>query len=353
MRDPAFSAERPTPPLPLTLAPSRPASYDAASDIRLTGGCGAHRLPRVNTASGRASTTDLGTLLATTLILLREVAGDEAAWTAPLADSQAGEELAAQEARPDRPHGSWPWLAALKIARWCLQTATELAEAFGAELQRADTSYGADVACRAVLEHASLAFWLLDPDIDGDDRLARALVYRLHTADQTKRAVDSLNLADGEERTGYGELPDEVAEEIARLGPGWTHRRESVSFDGHTVAWPGYTERVTHLARLIWPQQERLPYAVLSAVAHAELLGLVRNLAAPADGGDLRPDAAGAATWLWHDAYLVIGALLFGAERAAAFLGRTERSHALRSWTAVLDHALPALRPRPRPRPRP
>jgi hypothetical protein len=295
----------------------------------------------MTTAPGHGTELDLCALLSTTLLLTREVANAESTWTTPLADSQAGRELAKQEAHADRPTGSWPWLASLKIARWGLQVAIEVAQGFSVLLTHGGTSYAADVLCRAVLEHTSLTFWLLDPDIDDDGRLARALVYRLHTAGQSERAVDHLQLPDDADRSEY----DEVAKEIRSLGQGWTHRRNSsVTHDENTVTWPGYSERVTQLVRHIWPQH-KLPYAVLRAVAHAELLGLTRNLATPGHGLDPRPDPAGSALWLWQDTYLALGALLFAAERAAGVLGRTEQLTALHSWTAVLGHTLPALQP--------
>ena len=52
-----------------------------------------------------------------------------------------------------------------------------------------------------------------------------------------------------------------------------------------------------------------MPYAVLSAVAHAELVGLARNLPAPGTTGSsaARPPARPAADWarfrLWQDTY--------------------------------------------------
>jgi hypothetical protein len=88
-----------------------------------------------------------------------------------------------------------------------------------------------------------------------------------------------------------------------------------------------------------------MPYAVLSAVAHAELLGLARNI--PRLGtARLTGDAAHpAGFWLWHDAYLVLGALVFTADRTASFLALDEQLAALHSWTGELDRILPGLRP--------
>lgn len=92
-----------------------------------------------------------------------------------------------------------------------------------------------------------------------------------------------------------------------------------------------------------------MPYAVLSAVAHAELLGLARNLPTPGTAGRtedaVRPVASQAGFWVWHDAYLILGALVFAGDRAASFLALENQLTALHSWTGVLDHTLPGLRP--------
>ena len=119
------------------------------------------------------------------------------------------------------------------------------------------------------------------------------------------------------------------------------------SHEDSTEPWLNYTERAAKLVERIWPQR-KLPYAVLSAVAHAEFLGLQRNLApAPAGAQGLRP-AAGpdTALWLWQDTYLVLGALVFTADRAASFLGFHDQLAALHALTEHLDQRLPALRPR-------
>jgi len=94
--------------------------------------------------------------------------------------------------------------------------------------------------------------------------------------------------------------------------------------------------------------QPRLSYAVLSAVAHAELIGLQRNLTQPVDQArDLRPAPGPAsALWLWQDTHLVLGALVFSTDRAAAFLGLPEQQlAALDALVEQLDQRLPALRP--------
>lgn len=303
----------------------------------------------MDTPPGDTMLTELRVLLTTAITLALAVADADTAWNTPWAHSPAGTELAAEEARRPAPEtGSWPWLAAPMIARWALQAAAAEATGFSAALGRDATSYAADVLCRGVLETCSLAWWLLDPGIDAERRLARSLVYRLHSAGQAERAINALELGPEDNRAEYGELPEEVQQDIDSAGLTWNRRKrdgQRVLFCGEEP-WLSYTERAASLVSKIWPQP-KLPYAVLSAVAHGELPGLQRNLVhSPPGTPGLRvaPDPA-TALWLWQDTYLVLGALVFSADRAAIFLGLHEQLAALDALTGHLDRRLPALRP--------
>ena len=285
------------------------------------------------------------TLGTKTIALVVDVT-DSPSWDTPWQDSQAGEELAAEESRPGRRWGSWPWLGALMIARLGLQVAVEEAKGFLAILDPKATSYAADVVCRAVLESSSLAWWLLDPDIGADKRLARCLAYRMGSAQRTLQAIEHLGLGPEEDRSEYGELPDDVAGEIACLG--LTHGKDPrgrPSCDGE--ACPSYTDRVAALVGQVWPQQ-KISYALLSAVGHGEVLGLARSLGqSPGEAKPRRwfPDAPSAAVWIWHDTYLVLTALTLSAERAARFLNLPEQVEALRRWGEGFTREMAALRP--------
>jgi hypothetical protein len=289
-------------------------------------------------------------LLATTIAKAQQVTDADSAWDTPLASSQAGMELAAQEARRPEPlTGSWPWLLAPMIARWALQVAMEEAKGFSTVLRPHATSYAADVMCRGVLETSSLAWWLLDPGLDGQARLARSLLYRLNSADQTAKAITALQLDPTENRAEYGELRTDVKKDIADVGLTLSRekvdKREVMFCGGQRL--PSYTERTASLVAKIWPQR-KLPYAVLSAVAHGELLGLQRNLVAePSRTSRLRvaPHPDTTVVWFWQDAYLVIGALIFTSERAAAFLGLHDQLNAVKAWIAEAYTQLSALRP--------
>lgn len=91
--------------------------------------------------------------------------------------------------------------------------------------------------------------------------------------------VSALELEPKDHPADCGEAVTGVQEEIRALG--WTCSRScSLSCGDDSEgreSWPGYTERAASLIAKIWPQR-KLPYAVLSAVAHGELLGLQRDL---------------------------------------------------------------------------
>lgn len=136
----------------------------------------------------------------------------------------------------------------------------------------------------------------------------------------------------------------DVQEDIGGLG--WSEVSGSVMFGGSKESWLGYTDRTAKLVGNIWPQGG-LPYRVLSAVAHTELLGLTRNLTPMQPGTSVPRPATGSATalWLWQDSYLVLGALVLTADRAASFLGLDDQAATLHALIEYLNRTLPALRP--------
>lgn len=288
--------------------------------------------------------------LATVIALVQAVVDPDRPWKSPLKYSQAGTELLAEEARQPAPQtGAWPWLMATMLARWALWVAVEEAEALRSVTNTECTSYGADVLCRSVLESSSLAWWLLDPDVDAERRLARVLLYRYNTANRGQQAAQHLGLPVDEDRSNYGEVPERVEQEARELGFEIDPKRLVC----RGVSLPSYTERVADLVQHVWPR-EKLPYAILSAVAHAELLGLTRNLGRLSSGATpsqttasatLRsvPDHSG--VWFWQDTYLVTGTLLFSGQRAAAFLGLAQQAQALGDAMGAVQDALMAVRP--------
>ena len=105
-----------------------------------------------------------------------------------------------------------------------------------------------------------------------------------------RKALDAAEHDDGNDQSKAGEAGEAgeaveaVEREIAVLG--WrvavtkngTKNLNKLVFEGRTQRWPSDTKRVVDLVASIGPQ-EQLSYRLLSAVAHAELHGLARNLA--------------------------------------------------------------------------
>lgn len=288
--------------------------------------------------------------LAAVIALAEAVVDPDGPWESPLQDSQAGAELLAEEARQPAPRtGSWPWLMAAIVSRWALWVAVEEAKALCNVTDTERTSYGADVLCRSILESSSLAWWLLDPEIDAEGRLARALLYRYNTAKRGQQAAEHVGIGPDEDRSDYGELPEAVEQEARGLG--FEIDRNRLLCRGQSL--PTYTDRVASLVQHVWPQA-KLPYALLSAVAHAELLGLTLNLGQlssiptssdTAPWSTLRPVPDRSGVWFWQDTYLVAGVLLFSCERAAEFLGLAPQSESLNAAKGTVQEALSRIRP--------
>lgn len=305
----------------------------------------------VASSDRESMTAELRRLLASAIDEVMELVDWEQAWEAPLADSEAGSEMAAENA--SRETQCWPWLLAGMFSRSALQVAVEHAKGLRTVIAHDATSYPADVLCRGVLECCSLAWWLLEPQIGPERRLCRVLVYRLHTAWQTEQAVATLDIDAEEDRSEYGELPPAVEKEIADLGLDFRPKRANVKggrprgpFSCGEEKWLSYASRTEALVGCFW-REPRMPYAVLSAVAHGELLGLSRTMTWRGGERQSRPAVGDAELWLWHDAYLTLGAVIFTACRAAGWLGLRERLAALDALTGTLDDRLPKLRPQP------
>lgn len=303
-------------------------------------------------SDGDSIAGELCRLLASATERVIELVDCEQVWDAPFADSEAGSEMAAENASRDTE--CWPWLLAATFSRWALQVAVEQGRGLRAVIAQGASSYAAGLLCRGVLECCSLAWWLLEPQIGAERRLRRVLVYRLHTAWQTEHAVAALDRRE-EDRLEYGELPQAIEKEISDLGFDFSPKRAKANdrrrppgrFSCGEEVWPGSTQRVAALVKCFWPEP-KLPYAVLSAVAHGELLGLSRSLTWRDGESQPRPAAGDADLWLWHDAYLTIGAIIFAARRAAAWLGLHDRLAALDDLAGNLANRLTALRPQPR-----
>jgi hypothetical protein len=285
---------------------------------------------------------ELQNLLAETVGVVRELAASPA-WDHLPAGSESDLEVVAENSDASRQTGSWPWRSALMVARWALQLTAAEAEGMAAVL-RVGAPAAPDVLCRAALESAALAWWLLEPDIGSRRRLARALAYRLRSAIGNELTIEYLGLSADEDRSGYGDSRDEVITEITNLALDYKCDKygHHVHVDGERL--DSYAKRVSDLVQAVWPQPG-LPYAMLSQVGHAELNGIVRGLDM-SPPGDFRSTADVAASfWAWHDTYLAVGAMVLSAHRAASFLGLDVETAAILKWMESSQRALRVLQP--------
>jgi hypothetical protein len=298
----------------------------------------------MDSSSQKRLVDELQRCITKTVAVVRALTDTASCWDTPLASSEAGLEMAAEESA--HVLGSWPWLVAPMVSRWALQIAAEEAEGLSVVICQGAIPFASAVLCRAVLEHTSLAWWLLEPNIGAQRRAVRAMAYRLRTAQYTAKAVSYLELDPSELRSDYGELPDQVTRELGGLGTDWTCSESSrwVSHGGVKETCPSYTDRVGSLVGALWAEP-RLPYAMLSAVAHGELLGLMRGLPSPRLNSDVPPVADPGGVWFWHDAALAVGALTFSTSRAARFLGIRKQLKQAQDWVSELADFLKSSGP--------
>ncbi len=155
-------------------------------------------------------TTGLQNLVTRALVATASII-DHTPWCAPPTGSDAAGDLAGSQ------WGEAPVRNALDIAWMAIGAAASEILAFSAVLPGARTCYASEVLARAVLESASLALWLLEPGIGPRTRVARSIAYRLNGAMHMESALDHLTLREGEQRSDYGELREDVVEDASGL----------------------------------------------------------------------------------------------------------------------------------------
>ncbi|HTT92594.1 MAG TPA: hypothetical protein VMF65_23775 [Acidimicrobiales bacterium] len=291
---------------------------------------------------------DLSRILVETVRLGEDVGGSPT-WADPLRASRAGTELAEEEADHPQPEtGSWPWLLTLRFSRLALKVAAD--EARWTALVIADatsTSYAIDVLSRAVLEATSLVWWLLDPEIPRARRSARMLLYRLNGAREADKADRALRAGVNGAQAAEWEPPERVREEIRDYGFALSHDDKSVTWDEEKEFLPGYTDRTSQFVKHVWSgDASGFAYRFLSAVAHAEVLGLVRNVELTGGADHLQPEPF----WIWFDTYLTVGSLVLANHRAADFLGLKDCGERLSLWADYAQSRLQTLQPPTPPR---
>ncbi len=289
---------------------------------------------------------DLRMLAAETAQQLEAVQDHGKLWCAPPAGSEAATDLANRETGPSGAWGEAPVRDVMDIVWMALGLADENVRAVGALLNQPQrTCYPFEVVSRAVMEAASLAFWLTESGVDVRARVARGIVYRMNGAVRMEEALDSMGgPRPGEQRRDYGELADDVKQAAADLGLTLTRSGRKWECEGKT--YPGYLARASTLSAS-FSRTPDVPYQVYSGVAHAELWGLWRGCE------QLPPNGHP------HDRYQLIftplavhstiqalvGAVTVAARCTATYLGAATVAAELAKWAGEAGQRLDVLRP--------
>lgn len=186
----------------------------------------------------------------------------------PNAESRAMAELAEERRfRGNQPWGETPVTSAHNLAELQLYGASDCAHA-AVDLLKPDRKtpvYSHTVLARATLEHASRAWWLLDPTIGVRLRVARAANELIFSLSQQMRLLDKVRWEEARAKRA------EMLGEAERLGfqKVQANPRGSPSLEEER---PGQTK----LVKALFGDGESggVAYGFFSAVAHATAFGL-------------------------------------------------------------------------------
>ncbi len=267
-------------------------------------------------------------------------------WCAPPAGSEAAADLANRESGPSSAWGEAPVRDVMDIVWMALELADENVRAVGALLGHPQrTCYPFEVLSRAVIEAASLAFWLTEGGVDVRARVARGIVYRMNGATRMEEALDSIGGPHpGEQRRDYGELANDVKQAAADLGLTLTH--PGGKWDCAGERYPGYLARASKLSAS-FSRTPGVPYQVYSGVAHAELWGLWRGCEQLPRNGHPHDRYQLAFTPLAVHSTIqaLVGAVTAAAGRTATYLGAATVAAELAKWAGEAGQRLDVLRP--------
>jgi hypothetical protein len=205
----------------------------------------------------------------------------------PRPDSPGAEELKAAKQQP-RPAvaGTWgeePVREAYALAILNYQVALDHASAIAVLTKGTRSAVSASVLARALVEAASQAWWLLEPDIGHVKRVARSAALRYRSACEGEKAATADGVS-ADEHPGYTETKAQVEQYANGLGLG------DLSVDG-SKRWTVYVCDSERLPTASWRVEELfsgidLPsvYKVFSGYSHGEVFALLRDFELPAQG---------------------------------------------------------------------
>jgi hypothetical protein len=134
---------------------------------------------------------------------------------------------------------------------------------------------GAEVLCRSALEVGARAAWMLDPAINGRDRVVRYFVAEFNSATEYDHIFA---LEEGLPRAASQRAAQAFESPCASLGLNFALNRKRWQYRVEGVARPSATEAVTELVALTPYRQDRsIVYSLLSGATHGLSHSLLRS----------------------------------------------------------------------------
>jgi hypothetical protein len=234
--------------------------------------------------------------------------------------SEAAREWAMEVQGPSGPWGDTPIRTTHAAAAFLLEAIVQCLRALSGAVAVEPTPYIANCLARSALEAGSQAWWLLEPGIGAERRVARFLLIRMRSA----RAVQETSKLLGVKPGDYGETIAQVRNQASALGlklvPAEGGRRWSYGVD----ELPSYTARARAFEKAL---RAHGSYGIYSGSAHAEWHAIISGWQSPELTGDVQsllvktPDRVA----LWSAVFNGVNAGLEVSRRALELLGRRAR----------------------------
>jgi hypothetical protein len=136
---------------------------------------------------------------------------------------------------------------------------------------------GIDACCRASIESAAKAYWIVDPSVTAHDRACRGLLEHLHSALQAERLAKAMGWGQPVNELGISEASSDLEAKLTELGVSitWNRDRTIPTLDG--ITRPSISSQITSLVHATpYSGDKRMVYNLMSASAHATLYGILR-----------------------------------------------------------------------------
>jgi hypothetical protein len=238
----------------------------------------------------------------------------------PAWQSEAARELTETVRGAGGPWGDMPVRTAYAAAAFLLEAVLQCVRALSGALTAEATPYVANCLARSALEAGSRAWWLLEPDIGAQRRVARFLLIRARSA----RAVHDTAKTLGAEPGDYGETVATVFQHAAALGFELVSTDQGRRWSCGVDKLPSCTARARAFEQAL---RAGGSYAIYSGSAHAAWHAIISGWQLPQIPGDVQsllvnaPDRVA----MWSAVFNTVSAGLEVSRRALDLLGHRAR----------------------------